>query len=54
MVIHETEHKLFVSELLHEEEILFLHICNTLLSDMFQMPLTRQDCTSRNIMFKNY
>lgn len=35
MVIQETEHKLFVSELLYKEEILFLQICNALLSDMF-------------------
>ena len=35
MVIHETEHKLLVSELLHEEETLFMQIRIALLSDMF-------------------
>jgi hypothetical protein len=35
MVIHKTEHKLFVLELLYVEEILFLQICNALLSEMF-------------------
>ena len=34
-MFHGTEHKLFVSELLYEEEILFLQICNALLSYMF-------------------
>jgi hypothetical protein len=35
MVIHETKHMLFISELLHKEGILFLQICDALLSGKF-------------------